>query len=208
MNDISRRGWGAAVAVTVVFASAALVGPSFAEATAFAKPAHAGSQGKVPSGRGLGKAKAGAGEGIVQSVSAESVVLRELDGSTLVVPVASSTHVFIDGRRASLRDVRAGFVASAAWKAGKAARVLWAFDLSGKNTLRVGVVDSVSTGVLVVTVTGGTTISIPVNVKTRVLLDGKPTTLAAIKAGYTVVLGAKDSIADKPAHELRFLRPG
>ena len=208
MNDISRRSWGAAVAVTVVFAGAALAGPSFAEAAAFAKPAHAGPQGKVPAARGAGKAKAGAGEGIVQSVSAEAVVLRELDGSTVSVPVASSTHVFVDGKLASLRDVNAGFVASAAWKAGRSTQVLRAFDLSAPHAVRVGVVVSGSTGVLVVTGTGGTTVSIPVNAKTRVLLDGKPATLAAVKAGYTVVITAKDSKGDKPAHELRFLRPG
>jgi hypothetical protein len=40
-----------------------------------------------------------------------------------------------------------------------------------------------------------------------VLLDGKPATLDAVKAGYTVVMTAKDSKGNKPAHELRFLRP-
>jgi hypothetical protein len=207
MNDISRRSWGAAVAVTGVLAAAALV-PSFAEAAAFAKPPQAGPQGKAPPARDNGKAKAGAGEGIVQSVSADAVVLRELDGSTVSVPVVSSTQVFVDGQRASLREIKAGFVASGEWKAGRSAQVLRAFDPSGKNAVRVGVVESVSSGVLVVTGTTGTTMSIPVNAKTHVLLDGKPATLAAVKTGYTVVISAKDSKGDKPAHELRFLRPG
>ena len=197
-----------AVALTVAFAAVALAAPSFAKAATFAKPAHPGSQGKGPAARGAGNAKAGVAEGIVQSVSAKAIVLRELDGSTVSVPVASSTHVFVDGKRASLGDVRAGFVASAAWKAGKSAPVLRAFDLSGQHAVSVGVVDSVSTSVLVVTRTGGTTVSIPINAKTRVLVDGKPATLAAVKAGYTVVITAKDSKGDKPAHELRFLRPG
>ena len=121
MSDVSRRRWSAAVAVTVGFAAVALAGPSFAEAATFAKPAHPG-QGKAPPARGAGNAKAGAGEGIVQSVSAKAIVLRELDGRTVSIPVALSTHVFVDGKRASLRDVKAGFVASAAWKAGKSAR--------------------------------------------------------------------------------------
>ena len=85
--------------------------------------------------------------------------------------------------------------------------MLQAFDLSGQHAVSVGVVDSVSTGVLVVKESGGTTVSIPVNAKTRVLVDGKPASLAAVKGGYTVVLTAKDSKGDKPAHELRFLRP-
>jgi hypothetical protein len=204
MYGISIRSWSALVAVTAV----ALVGASLAEASAFEKPAPAGSQSKGPAARGPGNAKAGAGKGIVQSVSATAIVLRELDGSTVRVPVALSTHVFVNGLRASLRDVRAGFVASAVWKAGRPARVLQAFDLSGSDAVSVGVVDSVSTGVVVVTGTGGSTVSIPVNARTRVFVDGKPAALAAVRAGYTIVRSAKDAKGGRPARELRFLRPG
>lgn len=204
MNTLSIRSWSAVVAVTAVV----LAGASLAEASTFEKPVPAGSQGKAPPARGPGNAKAGAGKGIVQSVSATAIVLRELDGSTVRIPVAANTHVFVNGLRASLRDVRAGFVASAVWKAGKPARVLQAFDLSGPKAVSVGVVDSVSTGALVVTGTGGSTVSIRVDAKTRVLVDGKPSTLAAVRAGYTVVRSAKDSKGGRPARELRFLRPG
>jgi hypothetical protein len=199
MNDVSRRRWTTAVAVTVAFAAVALAGPSFAGAASiFAKG---------PGAPPAGNAKAGAREGIVQSVAAKAIVLRQLDGRTVSVPVASSTQVFVDGKRASLRNVKAGFVASVAWKAGKPARVLQTFDLLGPQAVSVGVVDSVSADVLVVTESGGTTLSVPVNARTRVLVDGKPATLAAVKRGYTVVITAKDSKGDKPAHELRFLRP-
>jgi hypothetical protein len=191
MND-SRRSWSAAVTVTIGLAAVVLAGPSFAGAATFAKPADA---------------KAGAREGIVQSVSANAIVLKELDGRTVRIPVALSTHVFVDGKRASLRDVRAGFVASVAWKTGRSARVLQAFDLLGPHAVSVGVVDSVSTGVLVVKESGGATLSVPVNERTRVLIDGKRATLAAVKRGYTVVISAYDSKGNKPAHELRFLRP-
>ena len=50
--------------------------------------------------------------------------------------------------------------------------------------------------------------TIPVDAKTHVLVDGKRTTLAAVKTGYTVVIPANPSKNGKPAHELRFLRPG
>jgi hypothetical protein len=193
MSDISRKRWRAALAVMVGFAAVALAGPSLAGAATLA--------------RGAGHAKAGAREGIVQSVSAKAIVLRELDGTTVSIPVAVSTHVFVDGRRASLRDVKAGFVASAAWTAGKPARVLQAFDLLSPHAVTVGVVDSVSTGVLIVKESDGTKVSIPVNARTRVLIDGKPAKIAAVKRGYTVVIPARDSKGDKPAHELRFLRP-
>jgi len=188
MSDVSRKRWSAVVMLG--FAAVALAVPSFAEAA-----------------RGAGNAKAAVREGIVQSVSAKAIVLRELDGRTVSVPVALSTHVFVDGKRSSLRVVKAGFVASAAWKTGKPASVLQAFNLLRQNPVSVGVVDSVSPGVLVMKESGGTTVSIPVNAGTRVLLDGKPASLAAVKRGYTVVIPPRNSKSDKAVHELRFLRP-
>src|SRR5438128_565818 len=109
MNTVSKRSWSAALAVMVGFAMLVLIAPSFAAA---AKPV----QGD--------KAKAGTREGIVQSVSAKAIVLRELDGRTVTIPVAPSTQVFVDGKRATLHAVKAGFVASVAWKTSRPARVL------------------------------------------------------------------------------------
>jgi hypothetical protein len=206
MNGGSVKAWRAAVAVTVV----ALAGPPIAAA---AKPAQPGSQGKGPPAHGAANIKAGHGEGIVQSVSGNAIVVRQLDGSTVNLTVTASTHVFVDGKSASVGDVNAGFVASAAWSTGGTTRVLQAFDLSAKHALTVGVVDSVSTGAVVVTQTGassgsgGTELTIAVNAKTRVLLDGKPAALSAVKAGYTVVFTAADGKHKQAAHELRFLRP-
>jgi hypothetical protein len=174
----------------VALVAVALAGPAVAEAAAPAKPA-----------------KPGARKGIVQSVSPRAIVLRELDGRTVRVRVAPSTRVFVDGRRATLNDIRRGFVATATGSAGKPARVLQAFNLSGQHAVRVGIVDSLSNGVLEVTLTGGGTLSIAVNAKTHVLVDGKRATLAAVKTGYTVVIPAMSSKGNRPAHELRFLRP-
>jgi hypothetical protein len=193
----------------------AFAGPSFAQAATLAKPAQGGGPPKTPPAHGPAKIKAGRGEGIVQSVSlsANAIVLRELDGSTVSISVAASTHVFVNGKQASLRDVQAGFVASAAWKAGGSARVLQAFDLSGPHAVTVGLVDSVSGSVLVVTKTSttsgaaGAPLSIPVSAKTHVFVDGKPATLAAVKAGYTVVIAPGAQKGNKPAHELLFLQP-
>ena len=189
MSRFSKASWTAA-AVFVALAAVALAGPSVAEAAAPAK-----------------SAKAGTRTGIVQSVSPKAIVLRELDGSTVRVPVALSTRVFVDGRRATLHDIRRGFVATATGSAGKPARVIQAFNLSDQHAVRVGIVDSLTNGVLEVTLTDGGTLSIPVNAKTHVLVDGKRATLAAVKTGYTVVIPAKSSKGDKPARELRFLRP-
>jgi hypothetical protein len=189
MSRFSKASWTAA-AVFVALAAVALAGPSVAEAAAPVK-----------------SAKAGTRQGIVQSVLPKAIVLRELDGSTVRVLVGPSTRVFVDGKRATLHDIRRGFVATATWTAGKPARVLQAFNLSGQHPVRVGIVDSLSNGVLEVTLTGGGTLSIPVNAKTHVLVDGKRATLAAVKTGYTVVIPAMSSKGNRPAHELRFLRP-
>jgi hypothetical protein len=67
--------------------------------------------------------------GIVQAVSARTVVLRQLDGTTLTVPVDARTRVLVDGRRAQLADVKPGFVAVAVLTAGKPAQELRTFSL-------------------------------------------------------------------------------
>jgi hypothetical protein len=176
--------------VVVALAAVVLAGPSVAKAAAPAKPA-----------------KTGARKGIVQSVSPRAIVLRELDGSTVRVQIVPSTRVFVDGKRATLRDIRRGFVATATGTAGKPARVLQAFNLSGPRAVRVGVVDALSDGVVEVTLSDGGSLSIAVSAKTHVLVDGKRATLAAVKTGYTVVIPAQNSKGKRPAHELRFLRP-
>jgi hypothetical protein len=51
--------------------------------------------------------------GIVQSAGPSSLVLRALDGVELVVPVGPRTRVRLNGRPATLADVRPGFVAEA-----------------------------------------------------------------------------------------------
>jgi len=60
--------------------------------------------------------------GIVQSVSAQSIVLKELDGETVTVPVDTSTKVYVNRRGASITDVEAGYVAFTAREAGQPAR--------------------------------------------------------------------------------------
>ena len=163
------------------------------------KPVDQTPHGKSPATR----QQAGGAHGIVQSVGAKVVVVRELDGSSVDVPVAPSTRVFVDARRASLADVRPGFVASASWKAGKAAAQLQAFDPSAS----VALVVSVSPRAVVVANAAGSNVTIRVTPRTRVLLDGTPASLRAVEAGYTLVLEASGS-GSKPATELRFLRPG
>lgn len=63
-------------------------------------------------------------EGVVQSVGPRSVVLRELDGTLVTVPVGLETQVFLDGRPDVLADVRPGYVVAATWVGDAPASVL------------------------------------------------------------------------------------
>ena len=164
---------------------------------ALASPVKAKPPGKGPHGQ------SGSARGIVQSATAKNVVVKELDGTTVRIPVARSTHVFLDGKRATLVDARAGLVAIASWKGGKPALRLQLFDASAT----VAVVNSTSSGGVVVTMPSGSNATIRVNAKTRVLVDGKPSQLHAVKAGFLLVL-KRGAPTGRPAVELRFLRPG
>jgi hypothetical protein len=153
-----------------------------------------------------GGTASGSAQGIVQSVTTGSVVLTQLDGSTVSIAVTSGTRVFVDGNRASLANVKPGFVASAAWVAGKT-RVLQAFDLSQAAGIEVGVLKSFSGRTIVVTTSEGRVVRIRIGPKTRLLLDGAPAGLGSVTAGETVVFAVRDAQAGKPAGVVRFLRP-
>jgi hypothetical protein len=63
-------------------------------------------------------------QGVVQQVSAKAVVLRQLDGTVVSVPVDRKTQIFVDNRPAQLAAVRPGYVVTASWAGGKAATAL------------------------------------------------------------------------------------
>lgn len=197
----TRAGHAAWAALVVAIALAGAGSSQAARAASPAAPA-VYAKGKLPRPPAPAKGAPTSAEGIVQSVAAKAVVLRELDGSAVTVPVNAGTHVFVDGRLASLHDVRPGFVASAKWKAGKATHQLLAFDHT-----TVAVVDSVSVQAVVATDAAGTRITIHVTPKSRVFVDGRRSSLHAVKAGFTVVVEPAVATGTKPAAEVRFLRP-
>jgi hypothetical protein len=169
---------------------------------------NAGSNGKpgtTPT-PGHGAPTSGSANGIAQSIGAASIVLTELDGSTVSIAVTRSTRVFVDGIHASLGEVKPGFVVSATWLAGKA-KLIEAFNLASPGGVEVGVVASISTKAIVAKPNGGGSVTIRVGPHTRVLLDGDPATLGAVKAGDTVVYSPGRK-GNAPATVLRFLRPG
>jgi hypothetical protein len=144
--------------------------------------------------------------GIVRVVSANAVVLRELDGSTVTVPVNAKTRVLIDGKPGSLDNVKPGFVAAATWQAGKPAQVLRTFDPTPKHGTTAVVVKSVSANAVVLKEPDGSTVTVLVNAKTRVFVNGKPASLRNVKPGFIAVTSSNFE-GNTPAKELHFLRP-
>jgi hypothetical protein len=63
-------------------------------------------------------------QGVVQSVLPAAVVVRQLDGSAINVPVDRRTRFFVNGKLARPTDVKPGFVLVATWKAGRPAMIL------------------------------------------------------------------------------------
>ena len=58
-------------------------------------------------------------QGVVQAVTPSGVLLKQLDGSLVTVPVDGRTRILVNGRPGLLHDVRPGFVAAARWQAGR-----------------------------------------------------------------------------------------
>ena len=63
-------------------------------------------------------------EGVVQAVFASTVLVKQLDGSAVVVPVDRRTQVLVNGRQAQWSDVKPGFVLIASWQPGRPAALL------------------------------------------------------------------------------------
>jgi hypothetical protein len=58
-------------------------------------------------------------QGVVQAIFSSTVLVKQLDGTAVVVPVDRHTQVFVNGRPAQWSDVKPGFVLIASWQAGR-----------------------------------------------------------------------------------------
>src|SRR5262245_23899862 len=99
-----------------------------------AAPAWGASGGALAKPHKPGAARPGpirTGNGIVQAVRAHAVVVRLLDGRTVVVPVGARTVVLVDGARSSLSAVTPGFVVSFTGRSGRPALSLRASGPTG-----------------------------------------------------------------------------
>ena len=199
-----------ACAVGLALLTAALA--STAAPAAVAGPGIGAEATKPPAGQGADR-RGEIRRGIVQALSARAVTLKELDGTTLSVAVDAKTRVFVNGKPALLRDVEPGFVAIAKVRAGRPALELRTFDLSrphgpGGAALKGAVVKSVSAIAVVLNKPDGNTVTVLVDAKTRVFIDGRPASLSDVEPGFVVVTSPKAFTPNRPAKELRFLRPG
>jgi hypothetical protein len=190
---------------TIRFATALAV--PVAVAVLAAMPAWAGPGGGAAAARPAAAAAIGAdGSGIVQLVLRRFVVVRELDASVVRVPVGPATVVFVNGARATLAQVKPGFVVQFKGPAGRPARVLRAVGPASASKA-AGTVQSVANDSIVVTGADGTTVTILVDARTRVVLDGSPATLGDVRPGDLLVDKVGAAASRKPVPELRLRRP-
>jgi hypothetical protein len=92
-------------------------------------PALAGGKGPQAGKRGNQGAPANSGitvsvQGVVQAVSSSTVLVKQLDGSAVVVPIDGTTHVYVNGKPAHWGEVKRGFVLIASWQSGRPAGTL------------------------------------------------------------------------------------
>lgn len=120
--------------------------------------------------------------GIVQSVSPTEIVLRELDGSSVALPVNGDTRVLLNGSPAQLADIQPGFVAAVAHNGTRPARLIRAFGRVAANADR-GVITSVSGRQFTLRRADGSQLTLRITPSTRVRLNGFPATAAAIRPG-------------------------
>jgi hypothetical protein len=141
--------------------------------------------------------------GIVQSIDPTAVVLRALDGTDVTVALGPQTRLRLNGRGASLDQIRPGFVAEAVTVGSGPARVLRAFGrLAGVER---GALVRLGARALVLRRVAGDRVRIPLGVRTSVWRGGRRVRLRSLRPGLQleVVLAANGS-----ARVVRVLRAG
>ncbi len=112
-------------AVAALVAAFALVGPTAAFADGQKSQSRDHKNGPVVTTTTAAPGSSQGAQGVVQSVGSTSVVVKQLDGSVVTVPVdRRTTQVFVNNKHAQWTDVKPGYVLSATWKAGKPAPTL------------------------------------------------------------------------------------
>jgi hypothetical protein len=133
--------------------------------------------------------------GIVQSADRTGLVLRALDGTEVTVPVAPRTRFRLNGRPASLTDIRSGFVAEAVTLVpGGPAAVVHAFGRVA-GSAEAGRLVGIRPRAIVLRRDAGGAVRIPVTARTKAWRAGGRIRLRALRPGMRVqiVLAANGS---------------
>ena len=226
MSKAAARSWGIGCVVAIALASLGVLSVSAAAGAVSIAPAGASRHVGVSEAAHARGAEARSlavlssprtDRGIVQSVSAGELVLKVLDGSTLVAGIDAKTRVFVNGKRASILAVERGFVAVVTYEPGKrgekakAAREVQAFGTPRPSSAPAGadsgIVQSVSASALVLKTLDRSTLVVRIDKKMRAFVNGKAGSILAVKPGFVAVvrrlLGqpAREVWAFAPQHE-------
>jgi hypothetical protein len=139
--------------------------------------------------------------GIVQSVSPLQLVLRSLDGSTLVFQIRPKTAILVNGQPASTSAIQAGFAATVVHDAqGRAREIRAVGQRRAERQIDKGIVVSASSTLIVLKVADGSIVSVQVDRRTVVTLDGLPAKITDLRPGD---LAAVLHYGTAPAREVR-----
>jgi antitoxin component of MazEF toxin-antitoxin module len=155
----------------------------------------------VASPAGAKKGKAHGLAGVVQSVGSSSVTIKPKKGDPVTVQVNGDTKIFVNNKAGALADIKAGFRALVRGKQGEPAKAIRAYQPPAPGTVVVGQVDSVGANSITLKKRDGSTVAIPVNGDTKILVNGKAAKLADVEAGYRAYV--RRTAADGPAAVIR-----
>jgi hypothetical protein len=132
--------------------------------------------------------RVGVDRGVVQSVSADQIVLRTLDGGSLSFQVTPRTRVRVNGRAGTITDIGPGFVAEVAANGRGGAMLVRAFGGTPTTTISDrGVVTAITRTAITLTTDAGTR-TIALDGSTRFRVVGLPAGPRAVRAGVIVVV--------------------
>jgi hypothetical protein len=124
--------------------------------------------------------------GIVQSIDAEHLELRALDGAIVSFAVSSETRVRLNGQNVSLERIRPGYVATVSHRGDRVAVLVQAF---GKPVVvaRRGIVESLNRKTITIGSDTGP-IAVPLNGRTVFRFRGRPGRPGFARPGALVVV--------------------
>jgi hypothetical protein len=152
--------------------------------------------------KGTAAAKRHAVVGLVQAVGTDSLTLTRKKGSPVTVQIDAHTKIVVNGKAGTLSDVKVGYVALAKLaKAGAPAKLLRAHAAPAPGTTVAGRVESVGANSITLNKRDGSSVVIPVDGNTKILVNGKAATLADVETGYHAFV--RRTAADGPAAVIR-----